>query len=199
MFQIKMGKFWKNTSRFQFNVVKTTLRRLVISKWLSLFCKFLKDLFPFLCHFVTYNREYYEWLCRLRRHIQVGWLPVQGTWLDLLIQSVAWGSMWPTGQTCNNSVIRWWRCPLPNGLSLTLPHPNSSLETHFVLLAKIIEYGCSTKSLSLLCVHWYCVNKQTNKNKNKNLGDLMERYNSQPRQFIAVRCKLLQTDNWSFC
>ena len=164
MFQIKMGKFWKNTSRFQFNVVTTTLRRLVISKW--------------------HNREYYEWLCRLRRHIQVGWLPVQGTWLGFVIQSVAWRSMWPTGQTSNNSVIKWWRYPLPNGVSLTLPHPNSSLETHFVLLAKIIEYGCSTKSLSLLCVQWYCVNKQTNKNKNKNLCDLMERCNSQPRQFM---------------
>ena len=33
------------------------------------------------------NREYYQWLCRLRLHIQVGRLPVQGTWQGLVIQS----------------------------------------------------------------------------------------------------------------
>ena len=33
---------------------------------------------------------------------QIGWLPVQGTWLSYKSQSVTWGSMWPTGQTSNN-------------------------------------------------------------------------------------------------
>ena len=33
---------------------------------------------------------------------QIGCLPVQGTWLGLVSQSVTWGSMWPTGQTSNN-------------------------------------------------------------------------------------------------
>ena len=33
---------------------------------------------------------------------QIGWLPVQGTWLGYVSQSVTWGSMWPTGQTSNN-------------------------------------------------------------------------------------------------
>ena len=33
---------------------------------------------------------------------QIGWLPVQGTWLGLVSQSVTRGSMWPTGQTSNN-------------------------------------------------------------------------------------------------
>ena len=47
-----------------------------------------QNLFSFICHFVTYNREYYEWLCRLRRYIQVGRLPLQGTWLGLLTLSV---------------------------------------------------------------------------------------------------------------
>ena len=34
---------------------------------------------------------------------QIGWLPVQGTWLGLVSQSVTWGSMGPTGRTSNNS------------------------------------------------------------------------------------------------
>ena len=58
------------------DIVKTTLRLYIISKWPSLFFKFFKNLSPFPCHFVTYNREYYEWLCRLRCHIQVGRLLV---------------------------------------------------------------------------------------------------------------------------
>ena len=129
------------------DAAKTTLRLYVISKWLSVFFKFVKNLFPFLCHFVTYNREYYEWLCSLRRHIQVGRLPIQGTWLGL---SIIWGSMWPTGKTSNNSVIhiRWWRCPLLSGPSFALP--DSWLETHFLLLAKIIKYVIFQLSLS----HW---------------------------------------------
>ena len=49
----------------------------IISKWSSLFYKFFKNLFPFLCHLVTYNREYYEWLSRLRSQNQIGRLPVQ--------------------------------------------------------------------------------------------------------------------------
>ena len=87
-----------------------------------------------LSHFVTYNREYYEWPCRLRCHIQVGMILVQGTWLGLVNQSVVWGSMWPTDQTSNTLVIkiRWWRFPLPTGPNLALPHPNSWLETHYV-------------------------------------------------------------------
>ena len=46
-----------------------------------------RNLPPFLRHFVTYTREYYEWLCRLRLHLEVGRLPVQGTWLGLMTQS----------------------------------------------------------------------------------------------------------------
>ena len=64
--------------------VKTILSFYVISKSLFLFFKFLKYLPTFLCHFATHNIEYYKWLCRLRRHIQVGRLPVQGTWLGLV-------------------------------------------------------------------------------------------------------------------
>ena len=79
------------------DVVKTTLRLYVISKWPSLFFKFFKNLSPFPCHFVTYNREYYKWLSRLRCHVQVGRLLVQGTWLGLVTLSVIWGPMWPTG------------------------------------------------------------------------------------------------------
>ena len=54
-------------------------------------------------------------------------------------------------QTSNNSVIhiRWWQYPLPSGPSLALTHPNSWLETYFVLwLAKIIEYTVFQLSLS---------------------------------------------------
>ena len=81
------------------------------------------------------DREYYEWFCRLKRHIRVGRLPFQGTWLGLAAQSAIWESMRPGVVTSNNSVLnaRRWRCPLPNSTSLALPHPNSWLETHLVL------------------------------------------------------------------
>ena len=60
------------------------------------FFKFFKNLSPFLCHFVTYNREYYKLLCRFRHHIPVDRLQVQSAWLGLVTQSVIGGSMWPT-------------------------------------------------------------------------------------------------------
>ena len=112
--------------------------------------QFLKNLSPSLFHLVTYNREYSEWLCRLRRQIQVDRFPVQGTCLGLVTRFVIWRSMWPSGETSNNLVIniRWWKCPLPRGPSLSLAHPNSWLETHIVLLAKIIEYVIFQLSLS---------------------------------------------------
>ena len=150
-----------------------------VSKWPSLFFKFFKSLAPFLGHFVTHNREYYEWLWRLRHHIQVGRLPFQGIWLGLVAQSVTLGSMGPTGQTSNNLVIsnRWGRCSLPGGPGLLLTHPNSWLETHFVLLlAKIIEYTVFQLSLS----HWF-VFIETSRQHLKNLGGIMERFDSQPR------------------
>ena len=129
---------------------------------------------PFFFHFVASNREYYEWLCRLRCHIQVGRLPVQGTWLDLVTQSVIWGSMWPTDQTSNNSVVNmWWRCPLPSDPSLALPHPNSWLETVFVLLAKIIEYAIFQLSLS----HWFVLTEIVR----QYFCGLMGRFVSQPK------------------
>ena len=131
----------------------------IISKLSSLFCEFFKNLSPLLCHFVTYNREYCEWLCRLRQHLQFSdstcFMRVHVTYrsnsCNLVTHSVIWGSMWPTGQTSNNSVItiRWWRCRLPSDSSLTLPHPNHWLENDFVLLAKIIEYVDHQLSLSL--------------------------------------------------
>ena len=48
------------------DAVKTTLRLYFISKWHSIFLKFLKNFSLFLCDFVTCNREYYKWLCRLK-------------------------------------------------------------------------------------------------------------------------------------
>ena len=115
----------------------------------SLFWKFFWNLSPLFCHFVAYNIEYYEWLCRLRRHIQVSSFPVQGTWLALLVaQSVIWGSLWPTAQTSNNSVIN-------SGPSMTMKRLNSLTESHIVSLAKI--YHLSTKSFLLVCVHWNSV------------------------------------------
>ena len=138
MFQIKIGKFWKKRWQVWIQMLwKQYWDIYVLSKWPSLFCKFFKNLSPFLCHFVTENREYNKWLCGLKHHIQVSRLPVQGPWLGLI------------------HLARWWRCPLPSGPSLTLPHRNSCIETHFVLLAKIIEYSVF-QSLSLLCTHWSC-------------------------------------------
>ena len=85
MFQIKMGNSRKKRlADLNSDAVKTTLRLYRILKGPSFFFKFFKNLSPFLCHFFTYNREYYQWLCRLRHHIQVGRLPVQGTWLGLV-------------------------------------------------------------------------------------------------------------------
>ena len=121
----------------------------VVSKWPFLFCKFFKNLSSFLCHFVIYSIEYYEWFWRLKHHTQVS------TWVGLVAQSVILGSMWPTGQSSNNSVInRWWRFRLPSDPRLALRHPNSWLESQFILLAKIIEYAVFQRSLSLVCVHW---------------------------------------------
>ena len=147
----------------------------VVSKWPSPFCKFFKNLSPPLCH----NREYCDWLWRLRHHIQVGRLPFQNNWIGLVPQSVILESMWPTVQTINNSVIyiRWWRCPLTSDPSLILSHPNNWLETHFVLLLdKIIEDTVFQLSLS----HWF-VFIGTSRQYFKNLGGLIERFNSQPR------------------
>ena len=61
-----------------------------------------------------------------------------------------WGFMRPTGHTGKKSMINrgWWRCFLPGGPSLTLPSSNSWLETHFILLAKVIEYAVFQLSLS---------------------------------------------------
>ena len=151
----------------------------IVSKWPSLFCKFFKSLSPFLYHSITHKRDYYEWFWRLRCHIEVGRLPFQGTWLGLVAQSVILGSLWPTGQTSNNSVInnRWWRCLFPSGPSLALPHSNSWLETPFVLLlVKIIEYIVFQLSL-----HHLFVFIETSRQHFKNLGGLMERFDSQPR------------------
>ena len=85
---------------------------------------------------------------------QIDRLPVMSTWLGLVTQSVIWGSMQPTDQTSKNSVIkRWWKCPLPGGPSLALPHTNSWPETHFVLLVKIII--CAVLQLTLSLSHWF--------------------------------------------
>ena len=117
------GKVLKETlagSRFCENNIEKSM--LFENEPTSLFCKFFKILSHPLS-LVTYNREYYEWLCRLRRHIQIGMLPDQGTWLSLVTQSVIWGSIWPTAQTSIKSRIniRWWRCALPSDPSLALP------------------------------------------------------------------------------
>ena len=77
MFQIKMGKFRKKRlADSNADAVKTTLRLSVIFKLPSFFFAFFKNLSPFLCHFITYNKECYKWLCRLRHHIQVARLSV---------------------------------------------------------------------------------------------------------------------------
>ena len=117
----QMGKLWKKCWQVSIQILRKQHWDINInSKWPSLFCKFFKNLSLFLCHLVTHNREYYKWLCRLRRHIQVGRLPFMDFWLGLETQSAILGSIWPAGQTSNNSVlnIRSWRCPFPNGPSL---------------------------------------------------------------------------------
>ena len=175
-----MRKFWKKRLQVSIEMMwKQHWGKYIVSKWPFLFCKFFKNFSPFLCHFVTHNREYHEWFWRLRHHIQVEILPFHGTWLNLVAQSVILGSMWSTGQTSNNSVIntRWWGCPLPSGPSLALPHPNSWKETKFVLiLAEIIEYAVFQLSLS----HWFLF-IETSRQYLKNLGSLMERLDTQPR------------------
>ena len=56
-----MGKFRKKRlADSNSDAVKTTLRLYIILKCPSLFFKFFKNLYPFLCHFVTYSREYYK-------------------------------------------------------------------------------------------------------------------------------------------
>ena len=167
----------------------------VVSNWPSLFFKFFKNFFPFLRHFITHNRDCYEWFWRLRCHIQVGRLPLQSIWFGLIAQSIILGSVWPIGQTSNNSVIniKWWRCPFPSGPCLALTHPNSKLETHFVLiLAKIIKYIVFQLSLS----HWF-IFIETYRQYFKNFGGAMERF---PTKIIyGFYNKLLQINDWSFC
>ena len=74
----------KTPGSFKLRCCENNIETLRYFKMTSLFFKFFKNLYPFLCHFVTYNREYYQWFCRLRDHIQVGRLPVQSTWLGLV-------------------------------------------------------------------------------------------------------------------
>ena len=112
--------------------VKTTLRGLRnFQNGLPPFCKFLKNFLPFLYHFVTWSREYYKWLNRLRHHIQMGRLPVQAPWVlwQVYWPKLLWGSMSSIFQTKNNAVmsIRWWRFPLVSGSKLALLHPNKWL------------------------------------------------------------------------
>ena len=72
---------WESAGRalvgFNSDTIKQHWEVYLMSKWPSPFFKFFKNVSPFLCHFVTYKREYYEWFCRLTRHIQIGRLPVQ--------------------------------------------------------------------------------------------------------------------------
>ena len=58
------------------DAAKTSLGGLCNSKMILLFWKFLKNLSPTFCHLVTYIIMYYEWLNRLRCHIQIARLPV---------------------------------------------------------------------------------------------------------------------------
>ena len=54
----------------------------------------------------NYTLDSLRRLCKQKAEIyttsQIGWVPVQGTWLGLVGQSVILGSMWPAGQTSNN-------------------------------------------------------------------------------------------------
>ena len=45
---------------------------------------------------------------------------------------------------------RWGRCPFPSGPSLALQHPNNYLESHFILLAKMIKHAV----FQLILSHW---------------------------------------------
>ena len=101
------------------------------------------DILSFMKNNYTFDnlRRVCEHKTEICTNWQIGRLLVQGTWLGLVTWSVTWGSMWPTCETSNNSVIiRSWRCLLLSGPSLILPYTNSWLKTHFVLLAKIIAY-----------------------------------------------------------
>ena len=59
------------------DAAKTSLKGLCNSEMIFPFWKFLKKLSPTFCHLATYIIMYYEWLNRLRRHIQIARLPVQ--------------------------------------------------------------------------------------------------------------------------
>ena len=54
----------------------------------------------------NYTLDSLRRVCKQKTEIyttwEIGWFPVQGTWLGLVSQSVIRGSMWPTGQTSNN-------------------------------------------------------------------------------------------------
>ena len=56
-----MGKFRKKRlTDSNSDAVKNNSETLRYLKCPSLFFKFFKNFYPFLCHFVTYNREYYK-------------------------------------------------------------------------------------------------------------------------------------------
>ena len=57
--------------------MKTTLRGLHYFKMTLPLLKVHQNFSPLICHFVIYSRGYYEWLCRLRRNIQIGRLLIQ--------------------------------------------------------------------------------------------------------------------------
>ena len=121
----------------------------VISKWLSPFCNFLKNLTTFACHFVTYSREYYEWLSKLTRRIQISKLPVQTPCAFLEVYSP---NLLYKG-SCDlhfKLVMMQWR-KLDGGTELALPHANKWLQTHFVFLAKIIALRYLWNKVSLSC------------------------------------------------
>ena len=62
---------------FNSDAEKTTLRDLRNFKTTLPLFKLFENLSPFLCHFVTYSRKYYESFSRLRRNIKIDRLPVQ--------------------------------------------------------------------------------------------------------------------------
>ena len=145
------GKALKETpagSRFRENNIE--ISTLFQNEAASLLCKFLEILFHPLS-LVTYSREYYEWFCRLRCHIQIGRLPDQGNWLGLATQSIIWRSMWPTGQTSNDSRINISGEDVPFLVAQVWSCRHSWLEIHFVLLAKIIGYVAFQLRLS----YWF--------------------------------------------
>ena len=119
----------------------------VISKWLSPFCNFLKNLTTFACHFVTYSREYYEWLSKLKRRIQISKLPVQTSWAFL---EVYYPNLLYKGSCdLHFKLVMMQRRILDGGTELALPHPNKWLQTHFVFLNKIIALRYLWNKVSL--------------------------------------------------